>query len=130
LNVFAPTARGTIETRRVVMNKNAIARFETAHGIADFFDHSDRFMTQHERRFALDVPGHDVAGADAAGARANQDVVGANLGAGAFLDADVAEIVKPGHLHDPSKMWSGAGLVNDGGWFLPDTMLQSQHAAS
>jgi hypothetical protein len=83
----------------MMMHENAVAAFEFAHGGAGLLDDTDRFVAEHERRLALDVPGHYVARADAARAGANQDVAVADRGPGAFLDADVAEIIKPSYLH-------------------------------
>ncbi len=96
-----------------MMHEHAIAAAKITHRGARLLDHADRLMSQDQRRLAPDVPGHNVARADSAGARAHQDIVGADLGAGAFLDADIAEIVEPCDLHEPAAtLWGALRLVN------------------
>jgi hypothetical protein len=83
----------------MVMDEDPIAAAEIAHGRAGFFDHTHRFMAEDQGRLAPDVPGHDVARANAARAGANEHISGPNFGTGARFDADVAEIVKACDLH-------------------------------
>src|ERR1019366_8204194 len=99
LYVFAAPARRALKAGRMMVHENAVAGFEAAHRRAGLLDDADRFVAEHERRLALEVPGHDVARANAARARADQNVAVADLGPGAFLDADVVEIVEPCYLH-------------------------------
>ena len=99
LHVLAAPARRALEARRVMMDEDALAAAKPAHRRADLLDHADRLVAQHQRRLAPDVPGHDVARADAAGAGAHQDFVGAGRRARVLLDADIAEIIKPCDLH-------------------------------
>ena len=69
------------------------------HGRADLLDDSDRLVAQHQRRLAPDIPGHDIAGADAACGRAHEHLGWADRRTHAILDADVAKIVEPSNLH-------------------------------
>jgi hypothetical protein len=50
-----------------MVNKHMIPREEIRHARTDFDYLSRRFMTEHQRRFFLHVPTHNIAGADATG---------------------------------------------------------------
>src|SRR5208282_2216224 len=100
LDICAAPARGALEAGRVMVHVDALAGFEVAHRGAGFLDDADGFVAEHKRSFAPDVPRHDIAGADSTRAGADQNIVGANLGTGAFFDPDIAEIVETGNLHD------------------------------
>src|SRR5258708_7946508 len=82
-----------------MMRENAIAGPKVVDLRTHLFDYTHRLMTQHEGRFALDIPGHDVARADTAGTRPHQNIGGPDCGTRAFLNADIAEIIEPGNLH-------------------------------
>ena len=58
-----------------------------------------RFVPQHERRFAPDVPAHDVAAANPARHRAHENLTIAKLGDRSFLDPDVVNIVEDRSAH-------------------------------
>jgi hypothetical protein len=77
----------------MMMYEDAIAGPEGMRRGTCLLDHADRLMTQHAAGLAPDVPGHNVAGADSAGACAHQDIAGADLGARGLFDANVAKIV-------------------------------------
>ena len=81
------------------MHENPVARMEVAHCASGFSDNPDRLMAQHEWGLAADVPGHNIAGTDAASCNADQQVLRARLGAGSLLQADITEIVKASYLH-------------------------------
>jgi hypothetical protein len=98
-----------------MMDENPLARTKIAYGRARLLDHADWFVTQHQRGFAPDVPGHNVTRTDAAGADADEDFIGANFRRGAFFDADIAEIIKTRDLHTHVKtLGPAAQLVNRG----------------
>ena len=84
---------------RMMMHENAVARLEAAHRRACLLDHTYRLVAEHQRRLAPDVPGHDIAGADAAGAWRGPNIVGAGFWALGFFDPDIAEIVKTCDSH-------------------------------
>jgi len=81
------------------MHEDAVARMEVAHRASGFGDDADRLMAEHEWGLAADVPGHDIAGADATCCNANQQVVRARLGPWAVLKADITKIIKASYLH-------------------------------
>jgi hypothetical protein len=56
-------------------------------------------MAQHERGLAADVPGHNIARADAARCNSDQEVVRARLRAWALLKANITKIVKASDPH-------------------------------
>jgi hypothetical protein len=99
LDVFAAPARRTIEARSVMMHEDAVARMEVAHRASRFGDNANRLMAEHEWSLAADVPGHNIAGADAACCNADQQVVRARLGPRAMLKADITKIIKASDLH-------------------------------
>ena len=76
LYVLTAPARRALEAGRMMVDEDALAAAKAAHRCADLLDHADRLMAEHQRRLAPDVPGHDVARADAAGAGAHQNFVG------------------------------------------------------
>src|ERR1700735_1221151 len=104
LHVFTAPARRALEAGRMMMHEDAVADFKIAHRLAGLLDDADWFVAKHERRLALHVPGHDIARTDAARVRADQDVTVADLGPCAFLDANVADVVKPSYLHKVTAM--------------------------
>ena len=83
----------------MMMDENTFTGTKITHGGARLLDHANRLVTEDQGRLAPDIPRHDVTGADTAGADADEEVVGSHFGASAFLDADIAEIVKTGNLH-------------------------------
>ena len=83
-----------------MMHENALSGAEPAHRRAHLFDHSDRLMTQHQRRLAANIPGHNIAGADATCGCPHQDIVGSDVGRRMILHADIAKVVKTSNLHD------------------------------
>jgi hypothetical protein len=99
-----------------MMHEDALAGTKFSNAGTDFFYYADRLMAEHQRRFAPDVPRHDVAGADAAGAHPHQHIGGAHLGAGTLFDPNVAEIVESRYLHcHPRTLWCKAPVVNSRG---------------
>ena len=100
LHVLGAPAGRALKTGRMMMHENALSGAEPAHRRARLFDHSDRLMTQHQRRLAANIPGRDLAGADAACGCPHQDIVGSDVGRRMILDADIAKVVKTSDLHD------------------------------
>lgn len=81
------------------MHEDAVAWMEVAHRASCFGDDADRLMAEHERGLAADVPGHYIAGADAACCNADQQVVRARLRPWTVLKADITKIIKASDLH-------------------------------
>ena len=108
LHVLAAAACRAAEARRVMMHEDAVARLEVAGCGAGLFDHADRLMSQHRAGLAADVPRHDIARTDPAGAGAHEDVADAGFRTGGFLDANIAEIVEACDLHDSQLKLCGA----------------------
>ena len=82
-----------------MVDKDAVARTEIAHSAPSFRNYTYRLVAEHEWGLAADVPGHDIAGADATCCNANQQVVRARLGPWAVLKADITKIIKASYLH-------------------------------
>ena len=79
MDVFAAPTGRALKAGRVMVHEDAVTGLELAHRRAGLLDDADRFVAEHERRLALEIPGHDVARADAACDRADEKVVGADL---------------------------------------------------
>src|SRR5579872_1143503 len=97
----------------MMVNEDALAAAKAAHRPAHLLDHADRLMAEHQRRLAPDVPGHDIARADAAGAGADQNFVGPGGGTRVLLDADIAEVVEPCNLHLSGELWGPRGPMSN-----------------
>src|SRR5580698_8251520 len=57
------------------------------------------FVPQHQRRFAPDIPRHDVARANAGGFRLHEDLAGLQLWNRTLFDANVVDIVQNDGAH-------------------------------
>ena len=90
---MAATAEMTRAARGVVMHEHAVAFARPHDAGTDRLDDADRFVAQHARHLAPDVPRQRVAAADAAGAYAHDRFAGAGHGVGPLFDADVVDVV-------------------------------------
>src|SRR6267154_1039306 len=61
LYVFTTPACRALKAWRMMMYENAIAALESLHCGAGLLDDSDWLVPKHQRRLALDIPGHDIA---------------------------------------------------------------------
>jgi hypothetical protein len=76
-----------------MMYKNAIARLERMRRGASLLDDADWLVTEYRTCFAPNIPRHNIAGANSACARANQDIVRADLGACGLFDPNITEVI-------------------------------------
>jgi hypothetical protein len=97
----------------MMMHEYPVTRPKIAHGSAGCCDDADRFMAEDQRRFTADIPRHDVARTDPAGASLDQEIVRTNLWARGFFKANIAEVVKSRNLHLHRRTFCGSsGEVN------------------
>jgi hypothetical protein len=87
-------ASGALKTRSVVMDEDAVAGLEGRYPFSHCRNDAGRFVPQNQRRFTPNVPGHDVAAANAAGARAYEQFAGTNRGNRTLFDANVVHVVQ------------------------------------
>jgi len=104
----------------MMVREDALSGTKAAHRGADLLDQADGFVAEHRSGLAPDIPRHDVAGADPAGAGADQDILRAHFRAGHFLDANVSEVVKQCGKHK-SYQTLGSGLADVNLVFAPKT---------
>jgi hypothetical protein len=98
LNVLAAFACAAGETGCVMVDEDAVAG-RKVNFAANLGDDAAGLVPEHERRFAPNVPPHDIAAADAAGHRAHQDLVLPQLRDRSFFDPHVAGIVEHRRAH-------------------------------
>src|SRR5579883_3363449 len=99
LHVVAARAHTAVETRRVMVHEDAIARREAGNARPGRGNDARGFVAEHERRFAPNVPRHHIARANAAGARLHQQFAVAGARNIAFFDADVVHVVENRRSH-------------------------------
>ena len=95
----------------MMMHEDALAGAEITHLRAHFLHYSYWLMSQHQRCFAPDIPGHDIARTNTACARAHQHIVGTDFRTGVVFDANIAEVIKACdfHCHHQNSVVDGPG---------------------
>jgi len=77
------------------MYKDTIPDSEIVVSLTKRHDLARRLVPENQRRFALHVPAHDIAGTDSTYMRAYQCLTSADLGSNVFFDTNVVDRIEP-----------------------------------
>ncbi len=83
----------------MMMREDALARLETAHVRSNFIHYADGFVAKYQRCLPPHIPRHDIARADAAGPRTNENIGRTDRRTWSFFNAYIAEVVVSSYSH-------------------------------